>query len=85
MGELVICDGMMFFIQVLYGFECLYVYKRLEKLWGRIWALGNQKLGFWGENGVFPESKLLKTVTTRHGELEASWRRVDSVTTRHGE
>jgi len=48
MGELVICDGMMFFIQVLYGFECLYVYKRLEKLWGRIWALGNQKLGFWG-------------------------------------
>jgi len=33
-----------------------YVYKRLDKLWEPIWALGNQKLGFWGKNGVFPES-----------------------------
>jgi len=26
MGELVICDGMMFLSQVLYGFECLFMF-----------------------------------------------------------
>ena len=33
-----------------------YVYKRLDKLWGRIWVLGNQNWGFWVKMEVFPES-----------------------------
>jgi len=37
-----------------------YVYKRLDKLSRWIWALGNQKLGFLGENGVFHESRIFE-------------------------
>jgi len=33
-----------------------YACNPLDKLWEPIWALGNQKLGFWGKNGDFPES-----------------------------
>ena len=50
-----------------------YVYKRLDKLSGWIWALGNQKLGFLGENGVFHESRIFENCQnsppTRNGEL----------------
>ena len=86
MGELVIFYGMMFFIQVLYGFGCLFMSIN-------VWTNIGNEFRCWGiKNGVlewkwsfFSRAELMNSVTTRHGELMASWRRVVSVSTRHGE
>ncbi len=59
-----------------------YVYKRLDKLWGRIWVLGNQNWGFWVKMEVFPESIVAEfchnSPWRAHGELEASFVCVNS-------
>jgi len=83
---MVICDGILFLIQALYGFKCLFMFIN-------VWTNFGNEFGCWGiKNGVlewklrfFPRAEFLKIVTARHGELEASERWVASVSTRHGE
>jgi len=57
-GEFVICVEMMFLIQVSYGFECLFMSINVWINFGTNLGMENQKLGFWGKNGVFPESRV---------------------------
>ena len=44
MGEMVICDGMMFLIQVSYGFECLFMSINFGNQFGH-WEV---KIGVFG-------------------------------------
>jgi len=41
-----------------------YVYKRLDKLWGRIWVLGNQNWGFGVKMEFFSRAELSKLAIT---------------------
>ena len=74
MGELVICDGMMFLILVLYGFDCLLMSLNVWTNFRNKFGCLGIKIGVLGvKMEIFPESRIiLKTVTTRHGELEVS-------------
>jgi len=59
-----------------------YDHKRLDKPWGRIWALGNQNWGFGVKMEVFLESWVAEfchnSPWRAHGELEASFVCVNS-------
>jgi len=50
-----------------------YVYNCLDKLWEPIWALGNQKLRFWGKNGFFPESIVAEFCHNSPRWVKVSW------------
>jgi len=76
MDELMICDRMMFWFQVLYGFDCLfYVYKCIGKLWGQIWGQGDQNWGFGVEivdsRKGRHKNRVVVLCNSRHGD---KWR-----------
>jgi len=68
MGELVICDEMMFLIKVLYGFECL---------WKRIRVLGNQNWGFRVKMEIFPESIIFENCHNSPWRVGGEWEASD--------
>jgi len=80
------CDRMMFFdSSFIWFWVSFYAYKRLDKLWGWIWVLGNQNWSFWSENGVFPESIVVGLCHNSSWRVGGELGRVLPVGTRHGE
>jgi hypothetical protein len=69
MGQMMNFVGRMFWCKlymILSVFSCLETFKQTL---GSNLSLGKSKLGFWGENGVFPVTELSQLAT-------ATWRRV---------
>jgi len=57
MGQMVNCDGMMFWFMFYMDLSVFfYVYKRLDKHWEQIWALGMQNWDFGVKIEFYPRA-----------------------------